>query len=85
MLDLLFQSLTTYYGLDWVSVFSGISATYALGKQNRIGFIFSAISCVSGVAVASISGQYGYVCYNFVLMIMAVRAYANWAKAQTTP
>jgi len=76
---LILESLTKYYGLDWLAFISGISGMYLITKKHRAGFGLSALSSLSGFAVAAISLQFGYVFYNILLITLMVKGYREWA------
>jgi len=76
---LILESLTKYYGLDWLAFISGISGMYLVTKKHRAGFGLSALSSLSGFAVAAISLQFGYVFYNILLITLMVKGYREWA------
>ena len=70
MLDHILQ----YYGLDWAALVFGLTGCHLITTGRQEGFIFSAISALCGVFVASVSGQYGYIVYNLILTAMFSRS-----------
>lgn len=78
---LIAESLMKYYGLDWLAFASGIAGMYLITKKHRAGFGLSALSSLSGFAVAAISLQFGYVFYNILLITLMVKGYREWASS----
>ncbi len=72
------NSFSIYYGLDWLALAAGVYGSYLMTNRNRIGFLMTGIGCLSGFAVALISGQFGFVAYNLILMGMMVRGFLLW-------
>jgi len=79
-MDLLIESFQSYYGLDWLALLFGFTGTYLLTQKYKIGFLLSALGCLSGLAVASISLQFGFILSNFLMMSMMCKGYLDWAK-----
>ena len=81
MLETLLNSFSIYYGLDWLALGTGVLGSYLLTNRNRAGFLLSGIGCLSGFAVAMISGQFGFVAYNLILIGMMVRGFLLWGPS----
>lgn len=81
ILDAFLQSFAVYYGLDWVALMAGVYGSYLMTNRNRLGFLMTGIGCVSGFAVAMISGQFGFVVYNAILMVLMVRGFLLWGPS----
>jgi len=78
-----FDSLTTYYGLDWVALATGMLGTWLLGERKRMGFSINALSCLCGFSVALMSDQYGFIVYNAILLALMARGYMQWGAKGT--
>lgn len=78
MEELIFQSLFKYYGLDWFALACGLTGTTLLTRKMRSGFLLCCLSSLSGVIVALISLQFGYVIYNITLITIMVKGYRDW-------
>lgn len=78
MLDTIILSLSTYYGLDWLALFTGFIGMYLITQKKQIGFLVSSVSCLSGFTVALISMQFGFVFYNIILIALMLKGYAEW-------
>lgn len=81
MEDIIIKSFLTYFGLDWLAFVSGIIGMHLLTQKSRWGFAFSMLSSLSGFAVASISLQFGYVVYNFLLIALMYKGWREWGYA----
>lgn len=81
ILDAFLQSFAVYYGLDWVALMTGVCGSYLMTNRNRFGFLMAGMGCVSGLAVAMISGQFGFVVYNAILMVLMVRGFLLWGPS----
>lgn len=82
MLETILQSLTHYYGLDWLAFGSGVGGMCMLIKGSRWGFFLNGLSSLSGFAVAAISLQFGFVIYNFLLLALMAKGFREWAPAR---
>jgi hypothetical protein len=80
MEDLLYQSLMKYYGLDWLAFASGMAGMFLLTKKSRWGFLLSSLSSLSGFTVAALSLQFGFVIYNFLLIMVMIKGYRDWGR-----
>ena len=67
-----------YYGIDWGALLFGLMGCYFITRKNRTGFIFSTLGCICGLIVAFMSGQYGFIVYNIILIVMMARGYRAW-------
>lgn len=76
------DSLTLYYGLDWLAMIIGLYGMYMVTQQRRAGFLFGAIACFMGLIVAGMSAQMGYIVYNAIILMMFSKAFINWPKLQ---
>lgn len=81
MIETFLNSFSIYYGLDWLALAAGVLGSYLLTNRNRIGFLLSGIGCLSGFAVAIISGQFGFVAYNLILIGMMMRGFLLWGPS----
>ena len=73
---------TSYYGLDWLALAFGISGSYLITNQNRMGFVLCGVGCLCGFAVAAMSAQFGFVMYNVILIAIMIRGYINLSRYQ---
>lgn len=76
------EEILQYYGLDWCGLIFGLVGSYLITRQNRVGFLYNLLGCACGLAVALMSGQYGFITYNGILIVMMGRGYIGWAKKQ---
>lgn len=79
----MFDTFLQYYGLDWATLAFGLIGCYLTSNRRREGFLFSILSCLCGFSVATMSGQYGFVAYNAILVLMMARGYTGWRKGET--
>ena len=82
-MDQIYAALTSYYGLDWLALILGVSGSYMITDMNRFGFLLSGLACLCGFAVALMSLQFGYVVYNILLAVVAVRGFKNLSQYQS--
>lgn len=57
---------------------AGVSGTWLLTNRNRIGFCLGALGCCAGFGAALLSGQFGFVVYNVILIAMMTRGFIRW-------
>lgn len=81
MIDALLHSFSLYYGLDWLALLAGVYGSYLMTNRNRWGFLVSGIACLAGFAVATLSGQFGFIAYNAILMVLMVRGFLLWGPS----
>lgn len=74
--------LFQYYGLDWMALLFGVTGSWLIGGMRREGFFFSMSACLCGFIVAFMSGQYGFVVYNLILISLSTRGYIKWGSQQ---
>ncbi len=77
-MDMLLSIFGQYYGLDWIALCCGVSGTWLLTNRNRIGFCLGALGCCAGFGAALLSGQFGFVVYNVILIAMMTRGFIRW-------
>jgi hypothetical protein len=80
MMNMLLESLSTYYGLDWVSLTLGLIGMSLITKKKKAGFIVSGLAYAAGLATAVIADQYGFVFYNTALIFLMVKGHRKWGK-----
>lgn len=78
MLEAVYNSFYTYYGLDWLSMFLGFYGTWLITEQNRIGFLFLVVSVFLAGITAIIAGQFGFIVANIINAFIAIRGYFKW-------
>ena len=78
----MFDTLFQYYGLDWATLAFGLIGCYLTSNRRREGFLFSILGCMCGFSVATMSGQYGFIVYNVILIFMMARGYTGWRKQE---
>lgn len=83
--DVVAHSFELYYGLDWIALSFGVLGTWLLTNRNRLGFCASGLGCIAGFAASMMSGQFGFVLYNLILVAMMVRGFVQWGGAAAHP
>lgn len=81
-MDEILNGLFAYYGLDWLTMFFGLTGAYFLVRRNSYGFMFNGLSCIAALSVALMSGQYGFMVYYTVYMLIAAKGYMGWRQAE---
>jgi len=79
------HTVLQYYGLDWLSMTTGLTGSFMISNRDKRGFILSGMSCICGLSVAILSGQTGFIAYNAILISIMCRGFLNWDKAQPQP
>ena len=79
LMDTVLQGLAKSYGLDWLTMFFGVTGAYYITKKDIKGIYFNLLSCCSSFALATICHQYGFVIYNLIFAVMMARAYVSWS------
>lgn len=74
----LLQNLTTYYGLDWLTIILGIVGYLLITEKKAIGFLFNASSVTLAASVALIASQWGFLIANMIQFVVAIRAFKKW-------
>lgn len=80
-MDEIWENMFGYYGLDWLTMIFGLTGAYFLVRRNSYGFVFNVLACMAGFTVALMSGQYGFIVYNLIYMVIAARGYFGWRQA----
>lgn len=76
----LVQNLTTYYGLDWLTIVLGVIGYLLITEKKAIGFLFNASSVTMAASVALIASQWGFLFANLIQFVVAIRAYIKWRE-----
>lgn len=76
------ESLTNYYGTDWVAAFSSVLMIYLVGNKNPAGFVFGLLANISWISFALLTGSIPIISANIVFLVLNVRGYLNWKKSQ---
>tara|TARA_B100001179_G_C18563804_1_gene391845 strand:- start:816 stop:1136 length:321 start_codon:yes stop_codon:yes gene_type:complete len=80
----LIESFQTYYGLDWAVLGLGLYANMLIANKKKIGFLINILACMCGFSVAVISGQFGFVVFNCIMIAIMGKGFLNW-NAEKTP
>ncbi len=80
MVELITQSLSHYYGLDWLALVSGVSGTFLITSKMRGGFLLCGLAGVCGFIVAALSMQFGFVVYNLLMVAIMLKGYIDWGR-----
>lgn len=78
--EFFFQSLTQYYGLDWIAMVTIFLSVYLLGNRRKIGFVFGVVGSVSWLAFNSLVDSWPGIVANAVLIVLHVRGFLEWEK-----
>lgn len=63
-----------YYGLDWLTLALGVASSFLItGGKLRTGFALGIVACIAAFAVATMSGQNGFMVYNALLAGLNLR------------
>jgi hypothetical protein len=77
-MDTLMALIGPYYGLDWLTMLIGTSASYLFSSHKlRTGFILGIIACSCALVVAYLSHQTGFIVYNALLISINIRGLIN--------
>jgi hypothetical protein len=76
------QNITTYYGLDWITIILGITGYLLITEKKAIGFLFNAASVIAAAFVALIAFQWGFLVANLIQFGVAIRAYIKWKSEE---
>jgi hypothetical protein len=80
MFDAFLESLSSYYGLDWMTMIFGMTGTWLVTNQNRMGFVLSALAALCGFSVAAMAGQFGFLVSNALTMALMLRGFTLWGN-----
>ena len=83
ILGLVSNLIGDYYGLDWVALCCGVTASYLISNAGRLytGLCFSICGCSCGFMVALMSGQNGFILFNLLLICINSRGlYLGYCK-----
>ncbi|NBX65445.1 MAG: hypothetical protein EBQ96_00390 [Proteobacteria bacterium] len=73
-MDTLLALIGPYYGLDWITMLIGTTASYFFSDQKlRLGFMLGIIACACAMVVAVMSHQTGFIVYNALLISINIR------------
>ena len=79
-LELFYEYVFQFYGLDWLSVISGLYGTYLLGNQRRVGFLIIIGSLICAATVAVLAQTYAFLAANIPAIYLNFRAYLKWRE-----
>ncbi|MAM33518.1 MAG: hypothetical protein CMH28_00405 [Micavibrio sp.] len=83
-MEQLIESFQTYYGLDWAVLGLGLYANMLIANKKKIGFLINIIACMCGFSVAVISGQFGFVVFNCIMIAIMGKGFLNWNAEKTS-
>lgn len=73
-------ALTHSYGLDWITMFFGVTAGYLMGRKDKRGIVCNLIACAASFTLGVISHQYGFTVSSVLTMCIMVQAYVTWTR-----
>lgn len=80
MEELFLESLSRYYGLDWVTLVFGIVGMYLISKKSPSGFIIAAVGNATGIITAYLALQIAYIFYNVIVGYIMYNGWRNWQE-----
>ena len=87
MIDLsalnLMDSLTRYYGSDWIGMVLLFVGIYLLGEKKSSGFIVALLACVAWLIFAILLKNLPQILLNVVLALFYMRGYQKWKSEST--
>ena len=79
------DNLWQFYGLDWLSLFLGLSGTYLLGNQSRVGFLLGGGSVVMALGVSIMIGSVPFIFSNCLSLVLFARGFYKWSLPASMP
>lgn len=76
------ENITTYYGLDFLTIIFGIIGYLYITEKKAVGFLFNATAVLIAANVAIIASQWGFLIANSVQFVVATRAYIKWRREE---
>lgn len=73
-----FETLTRFYGIDWLASSLSVLMIYFLGNKNRIGFFFGISANLSWLVFAVIVSSPPIFISNAVFLILNSRGIRKW-------
>ena len=73
----IYQTISRYYGLDWLSFLFLILGMWLVSQKKYYGFIFSIFGCLCGVTVSIMAGIVGWIIMDLTLATIYTIAWWN--------
>lgn len=80
MYEAFINSLSTYYGADWLAMLFGFAGAWLVTNKNKYGFLLTIVSLVFAITTAVIAEQFGFIMANTINMAIAVRGFVHWRR-----
>lgn len=74
-----------YYGLDWLGTVVGLASIHYLGRQRKVGFVLRIIASLFWIAFAVIAGTAAGVIANIAVILLSLKGFTEWKRAETGP
>lgn len=70
----------SFYGIDWLATFCGLTGVYLIGSRNRYGFLIMMIASLSWMTVGFMINSLALIIGSVVFFGLHVRGWINWGK-----
>jgi len=84
MIESLTESLTKFYGFDWLASIGILLGIFLIAEKRRIGFLVMAIGSLLWIAYAVITGSAAQIISNIILVIINLFGWWKWKKHTAT-
>lgn len=78
---MLFETLTHYYGIDWLASILSMLMIYHLGNKNRIGFFFGISANLTWFIFAIMAMSPPIFLSHLIFFGLNIRGMVKWRKA----
>lgn len=75
----MWDTLTRYYGIDWIGGAASLASIYCLGNHSRFGFVLGIFAAILWVVVNILAVSVAGVLLNVVLLALFARGYWKWS------
>lgn len=76
------ESLTQFYGIDWVGAILAISGIYYIGNGRLLGFALNTAAVLCGLAVSAMISSIPWVVMNIILAGLNIRGIVKWKQSE---
>lgn len=75
---MLIETITHYYGIDWLASSLSVLMIYFLGNKNRIGFFFGISANLSWLIFAVMASSPPIFVSNCIFLVLNMRGIGKW-------
>ncbi len=82
-MEILIETATNYYGVDWLAMTLSFLFLYFIGGRNRYPFVIRIVANIAWIAFSVMADSMANLISSFIFIALHIRGFINWENKQS--